>query len=106
MSEEDEDNSLEGILTLSTDSEWSSDVDQRYEKPNSIFLEQWIVSGHTGSPPLTRPQLRLCDSHHYWSLLTSLTFRAFRCHDFSRDLYFFCQHNNVTNILNTSTSQW
>jgi hypothetical protein len=42
------------------------------------------VSGHTGSPPLTRPQLRLCDSHHYW---TPLTLRAFRCHDFSRDLY-------------------
>jgi hypothetical protein len=29
MSEEDEDNSLEGILPLSSDSEWSSDVDQR-----------------------------------------------------------------------------
>jgi hypothetical protein len=44
------------------------------------------VSGHTGSPPLTRPQLRLCDSHHYWTPLTRLTFRAFRCHDFSRVL--------------------
>jgi hypothetical protein len=29
MSEEDEDNSLEGILPLSPHSEWSSDVDQR-----------------------------------------------------------------------------
>jgi hypothetical protein len=29
MSEEDEDNRLEGILPLSPDSEWSSDVDQR-----------------------------------------------------------------------------
>jgi hypothetical protein len=89
MSEEDEDNSLKGILPLSSDSEWSSDVDHRQEKPNSIFLEQWIVSGHTDPPPLTRPQLRrLCDSHHYWTPLTRLTFRAFRCHDFSCDLYY------------------
>jgi hypothetical protein len=29
MSEEDDDNSLGGILPLSSDSEWSSDVDQR-----------------------------------------------------------------------------
>jgi hypothetical protein len=29
MSDEDEDNSLEGTLPLSPDSEWSSDVDQR-----------------------------------------------------------------------------
>jgi hypothetical protein len=29
MSEEDEDNSVEGILPLSTDLEWSSDVNQK-----------------------------------------------------------------------------
>jgi hypothetical protein len=41
------------------------------------------VNGHTGSSLLTRPQLRLCDSHHYWTLLTHCTYRTFRCHNFS-----------------------
>jgi hypothetical protein len=37
MSEEDEDNSLEGIFPLSPDSESSNDVDQRQENQSEYF---------------------------------------------------------------------